>query len=73
MIDSESNIIGSDTNRTTDLTVSQQKINFMVTDIFMMGGKSLISMDYKKKMYFTPSTVVHPFSKLGSSTRGQEA
>ena len=44
MIDSDSNIIGSS-------NANSNKINFMVTDIFMLGGKSLITMDYKKKMY----------------------
>ena len=43
-IDNESNIISS-TNS------NSHKINFMITDIFVLGGKSLITMDYKKKMY----------------------
>lgn len=48
IIDSDSNIIGSNSNGQTS---SYPKINFMVTDIFMLGGKSLITIDYKKKMY----------------------
>ena len=45
IIDSDSTIIGNST------TTNSNKMNFMVTDIFMLGGKSLITMDYKKKMY----------------------
>lgn len=51
IIDSDSNIIAntkSEQNENTSLTT---KLNFMVTDIFMLGGKSLNTMDYKKKMY----------------------
>jgi hypothetical protein len=44
IIDSDSNIIGNSVN-------NENKMNFMVTDIFLLGGKSLINMDYKKKMY----------------------
>jgi len=43
IIDSDSNIIAS--------TESNNKIQFMVTDVFVLGGKSLITTDYKKKMY----------------------
>lgn len=64
IIDSDSNIIGSNiafsnstssntsTNTSTNTSICYHpKINFMVTDIFMLGGKSLITTDYKKKMY----------------------
>lgn len=44
IIDSDSNIIGSENS-------IPNKMNFMVTDVFYLGGKSLTSMDYKKKMY----------------------
>lgn len=44
IIDSHSNIIGNE-------NISQNKINFLVTDVFYLGGKSLITIDYKKKMY----------------------
>lgn len=44
IIDSNSNIIG---NSETNIN----KMNFMVTDVFLLGGKSLITIDYKKKMY----------------------
>lgn len=48
IIDSDSNIIGSNIS---GKMASKPKNNFMITDIFMLGGKSLITMDYKKKMY----------------------
>jgi hypothetical protein len=55
IIDSDSNIIGNtitsnklENDNNESLT---SKLNFMVTDIFMLGGKSLNTMDYKKKMY----------------------
>jgi hypothetical protein len=46
IIDSDSNIIGNSENK-----LESNKINFMVTDIFILGGKSLMTTDYKKKMY----------------------
>ena len=46
IIDSDSNIISN-----SDTKQNSTKMNFMVTDVFMLGGKSLITMDYKKKMY----------------------
>lgn len=46
IIDSDSNII-----RNSDTKHETTKMNFMVSDVFMLGGKSLITMDYKKKMY----------------------
>jgi len=49
IIDSDSNMIGN-TNSSTGM-INPTKINFMITDIFVLGGKSLITMDYKKKMY----------------------
>ncbi len=45
LIDSESNIIGSKTDKT------KPKMQFMVNDVFMLAGKSLITTDYKKKMF----------------------
>jgi hypothetical protein len=45
LIDTESNIISNKNNK------EKPKFQFMVTDVFMLGGKSLINHDYKKKMY----------------------
>jgi len=59
MIDSDSNIIGS-----SETKQESNKINFMVTDIFILGGKSLITTDYKKKMYLG----YFMFEKLISNT-----
>lgn len=49
IIDSDSNIIGNSNN--SENNFNQNKMNFMVTDVFLLGGKSLITTDYKKKMY----------------------
>jgi hypothetical protein len=49
IIDSNSNIIGNSNN--TNNNFEKNKMNFMVTDVFLLGGKSLITTDYKKKMY----------------------
>ena len=48
IIDSDSNIIGNSENKSNS---DINKMNFMVTDVFILGGKSLITTDYKKKMY----------------------
>ncbi len=45
IIDSESNIVSSKTDK------ENPKIQFMVTDVFVLAGKSLITTDYKKKMF----------------------
>ena len=45
LIDSDSNIITSKSDKT------KHKMQFMVTDIFMLAGKSLVPIDYKKKMF----------------------
>jgi hypothetical protein len=45
LIDSESSIISSKSDKT------KPKMQFMVTDVFMLAGKSLITTDYKKKMF----------------------
>ena len=45
VVDSDSNMITNTENKTTG------GMNFMITDVFALGGKSLIAMDYKKKMY----------------------
>ncbi len=45
LIDTESNIVSNKSNK------SKPKYQFMVTDVFMLAGKSLITQDYKKKMY----------------------
>ena len=47
MMDTESNIINSNVNNST----SPPKVNFMVTNILSLCGKSLITTDYKNKMY----------------------
>lgn len=45
-------IVDSDSNMITNLeSKSNGGMNFMITDVFSLGGKSLITMDYKKKMY----------------------
>jgi hypothetical protein len=45
LIDNDSNIISNKT------VTNKPKFQFMVTDVFMLAGKSIITMDYKKKMY----------------------
>lgn len=60
IIDSDSNIIG---NTNSDTKQESTRMNFMITDVFMLGGKSLITMDYKKKMYMSSLM----FEKLISS------
>jgi len=45
VVDSDSNMITNTETKTTG------GMNFMITDVFALGGKSLITMDYKKKMY----------------------
>ena len=45
LIDSDSSIISSKSDK------SKPKMQFMVTDVFMLAGKSLVTMDYKKKMF----------------------
>ena len=62
IIDSDSNIIGN--NNLISGSTNSSKINFMITDIFVLGGKSLITMDYKKKMY----TTMFMLEKLISNT-----
>lgn len=47
LIDTESNIIASKNDQ------DKARFQFMVTDVFMLAGKSLITMDYKKKMYLS--------------------
>lgn len=45
-------IVDSDSNMITNTeSKSNGGMNFMITDVFALGGKSLITMDYKKKMY----------------------
>jgi hypothetical protein len=44
-------IIDSDSNMISNSETNTNKMNFMVTDVFVLGGKSLITIDYKKKMY----------------------
>lgn len=45
IMDSDSNMI------TNSESKSNGGMNFMITDVFALGGKSLTTMDYKKKMY----------------------
>jgi len=59
IIDSDSNIIGN-----SETKQESNKMNFMVTDVFILGCKSLITMDYKKKMYLCSLM----FEKLISNT-----
>lgn len=54
IIDNDSNMIGNSSSVNLSETGKKEntgKMNFMVTDAFVLGGKSLITMDYKKKMY----------------------
>lgn len=44
-------IIDSDSNMISNSETKGNLKNFMITDVFVLGGKSLITMDYKKKMY----------------------
>jgi len=44
-------IIDSDSNMISNSETNTNKMNFMITDVFVLGGKSLITIDYKKKMY----------------------
>ncbi len=46
LIDNDSNIISNKSLK------NKPKYQFMVSDVFMLAGKSLITMDYKKKMYY---------------------
>ena len=45
IIDNDVNIVSSKNNKTN-------KVSFMVSDVFMFSGKSMITVDYKQKMYF---------------------
>jgi hypothetical protein len=47
IIDNDNNIISS------KLNTIKNKITFMITDVFIFAGKSMLSTDYKLKMYFT--------------------
>ncbi len=51
LIDTESNIIASKNDQ------DKPRFQFMVTDVFMLAGKSLITMDYKKKMYLSSNVL----------------
>jgi hypothetical protein len=54
LIDNNNTIVSN------NISGENQKINFMITDVFTFCGKSLITLDYKKKMY----TVNFMFSKM---------
>jgi len=45
IIDNDNNIVSSKNNK-------DNKNTFMVSDVFMFSGKSMITTDYKQKMYF---------------------
>ncbi len=45
-------IIDNDVNIVSNKNNKNNKISFMVSDVFMFSGKSMITMDYKQKMYF---------------------
>lgn len=45
IIDNDNNILSSKTNKINN------KITFMITDVLILAGKSLLTMDYKKKMH----------------------
>lgn len=61
IIDSESNIVASKT------TKEKPKIQFMVTDVFMLAGKSLLNVDYKKKMFMV-SNMFEQYIQLNNKT-----
>ena len=46
LIDNDNTIVSNKNS------LSNNKMYFMITDVFTLCGKSLITMDYKKKMYF---------------------
>ena len=46
-------IVDSDTNMISNSETKTNLMNFMITDVFVLGGKSLITLDYKKKMYMS--------------------
>ena len=47
IIDNDNNILSSKVNHI------KNNITFMITDVFIFAGKSMLSTDYKLKMYFT--------------------
>jgi hypothetical protein len=48
LIDNDTNKISLKNNVNTD---GKSKLLFMITDVFILNGKSVINMNYKKKMY----------------------
>jgi hypothetical protein len=38
-------------------TSNNEKLSFIITDVFTFNGKSIITMDYKKKMYYTSECI----------------
>jgi hypothetical protein len=52
IIDNDNNIVSSKN------TVNSNKLTFMISDVFMINGKSIINMDYKQKMFFV-STILN--------------
>ena len=52
IIDNDNNIISSKN------VVNNNKLTFMISDVFMINGKSIINMDYKQKMFFV-STILN--------------
>jgi hypothetical protein len=57
LIDTESNIVSNKN------TKNKPRYQFMVTDVFMMCGKSLITQDYKKKMYMINNLITEYVEK----------
>ena len=63
LIDSDSSIISSKSDST------KHKMQFMVTDVFMLAGKSLLNTDYKKKMYLVSNMfeqLIEPNNKINN-------
>jgi hypothetical protein len=63
LIDSDSSIISSKSDN------SKHKMQFMVTDVFMLAGKSLLNTDYKKKMFLVSNMfeqLMEPNNKINN-------
>jgi hypothetical protein len=65
IIDNDVNMVSSKNNKNT-------KISFMVSDVFMFSGKSVITMDYKQKMYFVSLMINKMLDSKNSSNNNIE-
>ena len=62
-------LIDNDKVVTGDSSNHSEKFSFMVTDAFTFAGKSLITMDYKKKMYVINESLKEFIDKKTSETK----